>query len=626
LRATIATWTVRSGEEASQAIGALSVLVRQSATTLGVAHPATLALESTLAELRGHSGNPVGAQTALTSLTHRCETLFGSNDLRTLEARNSLAWWLAAAGSVDPAISQFRALVLDCRQSVGVRHPLTLSVSKNLAHWLGEQERPAEAVAELERVLGSARVTFGDRHPEVLRIRCLLADSRGQQDPVRAYRELHTLLEEQERLLGAKHLDVLATRARRDRWERSCMVRVARQPVYDLDGQIVGYELLFRDSNGAVSAIRRDARATSQVMVNAFTDLSLGDLLGGQLCFLNVTREFLVGDLPVPVAPDHLVLEVLGSVDLADQEVADGIRRLADQGYAIALDGAAWGPSCPAVLPLVSYIKLDVTTTDRETARTIAAASTACADVTLIGHMIANDQDRFAAIELGCTLFQGYALGHPQLVTGQTVPTARMRRMELLAELMRPDEEVGVKEAARIIASDPGLSSRVLKMCNTAEAGLSHRVASILGAVVLLGPQRLREWVLLMDLSELVEGDEGRLVTMIDWIKLHQIIGKSIELAEETAFLAGLFSELAVMLRCPLRDIVRQYPLVEELAEAIIKRKGRLGTLLDIISGYRSETVAAPPALSPLFADLVTSYLEAMRYSTTMTTIMASTA
>ena len=78
------------------------------------------------------------------------------------------------------------------------------------------------------------------------------------------------------------------------------LVHVGRQGIYDQTGDVVAYELSFRDAADAPRATSRGPYATSRVIISAFTDFGLEQLVGSKACFINVTREFLVGELPVP--------------------------------------------------------------------------------------------------------------------------------------------------------------------------------------------------------------------------------------------------------------------------------------------------------------------------------------
>src|SRR2546423_3429914 len=91
----------------------------------------------------------------------------------------------------------------------------------------------------------------------------------------------------------------------------SRFVHVGRQPIYDGSGRVVAFELLFRGSPDSESSGRGDAAATVQVIINTFGEFGLTDIAGGLPCFVNLTREFLTGRLPLPFGPEQAVPEVL---------------------------------------------------------------------------------------------------------------------------------------------------------------------------------------------------------------------------------------------------------------------------------------------------------------------------
>jgi EAL and modified HD-GYP domain-containing signal transduction protein len=136
-------------------------------------------------------------------------------------------------------------------------------------------------------------------------------------------------------------------------------VHVGRQAVYDRSGNVVAYELLFRDAPDADRATNRGTYATSQVIVAAFTEFGIRELVGDRRCFVNLTREFLVGDLPLPFEPGQAGLEILADVEV-DDEVLAGVAVLDAQGYSITVDGFLVGQDREALLPYASYAKIDL--------------------------------------------------------------------------------------------------------------------------------------------------------------------------------------------------------------------------------------------------------------------------
>src|SRR5215204_777415 len=107
-------------------------------------------------------------------------------------------------------------------------------------------------------------------------------------------------------------------------------VHIARQPIYDTATQLYGYELLFRRAAMSSWADQDDDAATTATILAAFAEFGAPDLLGGKPGFINLTRAFLTGELPLPFPAEAAVLEVVETVRL-DQEVVLGALRLTSE-------------------------------------------------------------------------------------------------------------------------------------------------------------------------------------------------------------------------------------------------------------------------------------------------------
>ena len=360
--------------------------------------------------------------------------------------------------------------------------------------------------------------------------------------------------------------------------------------MYDVNEQIIGYELLFRGSALASSATKSTAYATSQVIVNAFTEFGVQDLVGDRLCFVNLTRDFLVGTLPIPVAPERAVLEVLETV-VVDDDVIAGVTALAAQGHRIALDDFVWGAGHEQLLDVASYVKLDFLGADEDNLRRLAESCRRHPRVRLVAERLETPAALAFARQLGCEYFQGYVLGRPQVVTARALSPSRLRYVELMVALSHPD--VTITEIVSIVTLDPGLSFRLLRASNAVDAGLWRRISSVHESVVLLGISRVREWVSLMLLSDVVEADESQLAAVITRARLCQLIAQRIGAPSESAFTAGMLAGVAELLEEPVEDLVGRLPLVSELATALTRRAGILGVVLDVVEAYELGDVQA---------------------------------
>lgn len=84
--------------------------------------------------------------------------------------------------------------------------------------------------------------------------------------------------------------------------ELTSSVQVGRQGIYDHDREIVAYEMLCRPMRAGFGlATEADhERATSHVISSIFGDFGVADIVDTRSLFINVTRAFIVGDLPLP--------------------------------------------------------------------------------------------------------------------------------------------------------------------------------------------------------------------------------------------------------------------------------------------------------------------------------------
>src|SRR5438094_833045 len=82
-----------------------------------------------------------------------------------------------------------------------------------------------------------------------------------------------------------------------------------RQPIVDLNQELVGFELLFRPTATDSVQVDDDMLATSTVISNAFTEIGLDQVIGDVDGYINVDADFLLSDLIDALPPGQIVLE-----------------------------------------------------------------------------------------------------------------------------------------------------------------------------------------------------------------------------------------------------------------------------------------------------------------------------
>ena len=214
------------------------------------------------------------------------------------------------------------------------------------------------------------------------------------------------------------------------RAEPGARLFVGRQGIFDLTGTVHGYEFLYRASREHTVCVDRwsaaaQDRATSRVLQATFSPIGVRPLASSALVFVNFTRSFLVGDLPVPTRPDRLVLEVVESVRV-DAEVVAGVARLREAGFRIALDDFVGLRGQEALLPMADYVKIDLR--DLHQRGPVLLDEGRRHGATLVAERVETRAEWKWCRELGFDLFQGDLLESTQVLNRTPIQCKRAPR------------------------------------------------------------------------------------------------------------------------------------------------------------------------------------------------------
>lgn len=357
---------------------------------------------------------------------------------------------------------------------------------------------------------------------------------------------------------------------------------VGRQPIFDRNSKLYGYELLFRDGSGNQANEPDGDQATSQVIVNVFLEFGLDRIVGPHRAFINLTRRFLIDRESLPLPPARVVLEVLEDVP-PDADVIAGLQAYARDGFTVALDDFVVHP----LLTLADIVKLDLMMLSRqellEHVRVLRAY-----DVKLLAEKVENEEAFEFCKRLGFDYFQGYFLSRPTIVQGTQIPLNRLKLLELMTRLQDPG--VDVSELEEIISQDVTLSYKLLRHLNSAFFALPQVVESLRAAVVYLGTDRIQRWVSLLLLAKLDNQSSALMAQGIQRAKMCELLASLAGRAQaEVYFTVGLFSLLDAMLKAPLAEVLDALPLTDEVRDALLYHQGPYGEALASVIAYEQS-------------------------------------
>jgi len=393
-------------------------------------------------------------------------------------------------------------------------------------------------------------------------------------------------------------------------------VHIARQPIYDVHRKLHGYELLFRRTAASTGADQDDDGATTATILAAFSEFGAADLLGGKAGFINLTRAFLTGELPLPFAPEAAVLEVIETIRL-EPEVIRGALHLTEAGYRLALDDFTWSAAAEPLLAVADIAKIDVLAmTWSEVLITVEHCRRHA--VRLLAEKVEDAEMLQRCLDEGFELFQGYHLGRPETMSIQTLTPGQALALELVGQL--GDPSITTAEIELAVRRDPALVYRLLRIANSAASGANREISSIRDAVVMVGISRLRAWLVLLSLAP--DGtDNDRMVDALARARTCERVARAAnKVAPDTAFTAGLLHGVAESLSLSPTMLLERMPaLGPDLGEALLGQPGPLRQVLDAVIGYQRQDLVAASAGPVSLGVMADAYLGALAWTTATT-------
>jgi len=397
---------------------------------------------------------------------------------------------------------------------------------------------------------------------------------------------------------------------------------LARQPIYNSDLSVFGYELLFRTARPTSAAGFDQNLATTSVLLTAFVDVGLHALVGNHRAFVNFPRDFLVGLQPIPDSPDKLVIEILEDISIDDQLIA-GITQLKSQGYTIALDDVVYSDMLIPIMHLVDIVKVEYPAITAGQLEEHVARFRQW-PVQLLAEKVETREEFEECQAAGFDLFQGFFLSRPEVIHSK-VSDRQSGMLPVLARLNSSCETFD--ELEKIVRSDADLCFRMMRYLDSSSIGLDREIESLRHGLVLLGFGGVRRLITLLVLKSVPGTPNQRLVSSLVRAGMCQTIAEKVspEL-KEAAYTTGLFSQLDSILQQPMEDLMRSLPLNAEIRDAVLSQDGTLGQILQTTIAYETADWSAIDLDACSESDLSNAYLQAVQAADTLMNQIGSVA
>ena len=364
-------------------------------------------------------------------------------------------------------------------------------------------------------------------------------------------------------------------------------IYVARQPIFNKNKRLYGYELLFRDGlSNAFPDIDGDT-ATSKLLSNSFFSIGMNQLTSGKTAFINFPQSLLLKKIPMMFPSEKMIVEVLEDVDPTEQ-VISACNEIAKAGYSLALDDFVFKNEIRPLIELADIIKIDFMLTPIDEIQKIVNRFER-KNIKLLAEKIETYEEFENALSMGFLYFQGYFFSKPEIISGKEIAPYKITLLQIVGEANKKD--CSFEKLEKLINRDVSISYKLLRYINSAFFKRACEISSIKHAIVLLGEMEVKRFISMVATAELASDKPDELVRasiirarMCELLGLYSHNGADIS----ELFLMGLFSLIDAMLDNNMEDIMQSLPLSKNIKQALLEEKGDLADYLKLVSSYES--------------------------------------
>jgi len=356
---------------------------------------------------------------------------------------------------------------------------------------------------------------------------------------------------------------------------------IARQPILDQNEEVFAYELLYRDEK-QTSTIENDRHATVAVLSNVLNRFGIKSLLGDHKAFIKVDKKFLMHEVFYTIPKEHFIFALQPNIKI-DKNMRERIQKLHSLGYILAindtlLEEEVYEQFFP-IMDLISYIKIDIKV-PLENLNRIKNL-----EVKTIFTKVESHELYEKAKKLQCDYIQGYFFSKPKILTQEKFDPSSLDVINIFNKLM---SECSIDEIVEEFEKSHTISIQLLNFINSGNFHFRKKISSIRQVLTLMGKTRLTQWLMFMVYSGYkadIAQQDTPLVSLVKsrtnlMVKVSRIIDKdNVEKLASKTYFTGVISLMDALFNVKLEIILDELNIDEEIKEALLFKKGKLGEI-----------------------------------------------
>lgn len=371
---------------------------------------------------------------------------------------------------------------------------------------------------------------------------------------------------------------------------------VGRQPIFNPSNQAVAHQLIYQSGRTEES----DENSSAHSLSSLLNHIEISHFVRNGLVFVDFDNDLVLSphklDVVLSLISSEIFVPVIDSRIEFTAETIKTLQRMHETGYRLTLDHF----NCSVenirrirpVMECISYLKIDIAHSSKEKLRQNLPS---CREHSfqIIGEQIETQDDFLACQSLGLDFYQGYFFQMPAVEKFRRLSPSTHSVMELVSAINSGSDTDHLVEKFR---QHPDLTINLLQFINSAAFSFRQEIGSIQQAIVLVGRDILKKWLLLFLFIE-HSGKNPFSISLLEtglirakiMHSLCENLYKSESVLQEKSFLIGLLSVLPALYETNSASIMKGSAFDQEIIDAVIGYEGRLGKLLKLATDAENE-------------------------------------
>ncbi len=273
---------------------------------------------------------------------------------------------------------------------------------------------------------------------------------------------------------------------------------VSNQPVFNPQGVTNAYELSYCFASYSDDVSDEKVKPEEIAEAKEYLRVNFDVIFDKKIAYVHFSPRLLRENFHEMFMKDKLIVEVTTEM-LADPVSLQKCMQLKRLGYSIAFSDLLYSEDNIEFFNFADVVRFDVNSDADDISLTVKKCREK-GKLVMVDNVETQDQFEFAR-ETGVDYIVGSFFSKPVLETKRSGGPMIKTFLQILALLYSPDPNIEYISA--IISTDPVLTIKLLKVINQLCAEKGNTVSTVHQALVLLGIDRLKEWIYLVGLQRL---------------------------------------------------------------------------------------------------------------------------